>query len=556
MRVKKWPAVFGFILMTFGAASAADISGNLSGRLEISGSPYRIIDDTFVQQSDTLRIDPGVILEFAGEFRLNVYGKLFAEGTAEDSIVFCSDTSNPAPGDWDGIYLDHAVPGSRFKYVKVMYAATGIMFDGSEGRVDRSLFKHNINGMDVKNSARPVILQSYFLWNTNAAIRVLYSTPQIRANYIYHNSENGPETAAVVFGNAAGGTFVGNRVAQNGKAGIDCNLSAKPLISNNTFVDNLYGITVATGASPKIENNIVLRNGLGIAVDDGNPVVKYNYLWASTTNNFYNCPDSVGKMIGIDANGDSLDAFYNRVADPKLVSSATLNFAPQSDSPVIDMGDPANPGGIVLFGTAPDVGAIEWSPTMPVELSAFYWRDGYLFWKTASETNNYGFEIYRSEDENWKSAARIGFVKGSGNSVEAHFYRFRDPQAGFLSGRNYYRLKQIDLDGTSHWGEKTVLVSFDEKNSLRISSNYPNPFNGETSFVLYLPVEKTVSVGVFNPLGQRISTILTGERLQPGAHTLVWKGVNAQGTAVGSGQYFIVIRVGNKRFVRRVIYLK
>ena len=89
---------------------------------------------------------------------------------------------------------------------------------------------------------------------------------------------------------------------------------------------------------------------------------------------------------------------------------------------------------------------------MPVELTTFSAsvidNSIELNWKTATEVNNYGFEVERLQDskiaglQNWE---KIGFVKGYGNSNSLKEYSFVDNNS--LSGKVDYRLKQIDNDG-------------------------------------------------------------------------------------------------------------
>ena len=66
-----------------------------------------------------------------------------------------------------------------------------------------------------------------------------------------------------------------------------------------------------------------------------------------------------------------------------------------------------------------------------------------LSWSTATEINNKGFELQKSMDG--QVFTDIGFVAGNGNSSLVHNYNYTDIDV--LSGSNYYRLKQIDLDG-------------------------------------------------------------------------------------------------------------
>ena len=116
---------------------------------------------------------------------------------------------------------------------------------------------------------------------------------------------------------------------------------------------------------------------------------------------------------------------------------------------------------------------------VPVELLAFTASvmnsEVQLFWSTASELNNRGFEIERSVNDN-NNFVTVGFVDGKGSSSEINYYSFLDnPQ---LSGANqiYYRLKQIDFDGTFSYSD-VISVNFDVPAEFVLSQNYPNPFN-------------------------------------------------------------------------------
>jgi len=110
--------------------------------------------------------------------------------------------------------------------------------------------------------------------------------------------------------------------------------------------------------------------------------------------------------------------------------------------------------------------------TLPVELVSFSGESkiegNVLKWVTASEVNNKGFEIERSS--NGKLFQKIGFVKGNTDSWQALNYSFTDPTPHSLT---YYRLKQIDWDGTSTYS-KIVVVQGKEQ----IVAVYPNPSRG------------------------------------------------------------------------------
>ena len=112
----------------------------------------------------------------------------------------------------------------------------------------------------------------------------------------------------------------------------------------------------------------------------------------------------------------------------------------------------------------------EAGPTpMPVELlyfkSSVYGSEVELDWATASEQNSSHFEIQKSS--NGLSFETIGSVPSAGYSSKKIYYTFRDENA--VSGTTYYRLKQVDLDGTVAYS-KTVTV---KKQSLSTVTLFP-----------------------------------------------------------------------------------
>lgn len=112
------------------------------------------------------------------------------------------------------------------------------------------------------------------------------------------------------------------------------------------------------------------------------------------------------------------------------------------------------------------------SSTLPVELMNFSGEvfDGSvrLKWRTASERNNKVFLVERSAD--MISFETIGSVDGNGTTQVFSDYNFEDRDP--LQGMNYYRLKQVDEDGTFQYSKHIVI---DRSESLRDLTVYPNP---------------------------------------------------------------------------------
>ena len=117
---------------------------------------------------------------------------------------------------------------------------------------------------------------------------------------------------------------------------------------------------------------------------------------------------------------------------------------------------------------------------VPVEFTSFTAtaKDGMveLSWSTATETNNHLFEIERRNE--YTDFRTIGFVKGAGTTAELNKYFFIDKNVE--KGINFYRLKQIDYNGTFEYSDEVEFLATGPL-SFRLEQNYPNPFNPVTS---------------------------------------------------------------------------
>ncbi|MDY0081554.1 MAG: T9SS type A sorting domain-containing protein [Ignavibacteriaceae bacterium] len=196
--------------------------------------------------------------------------------------------------------------------------------------------------------------------------------------------------------------------------------------------------------------------------------------------------------------------------------------------------------------------------TVPVELASFTAEvnnnNVLLSWITATEINNQGFEIERSEkleargkntNEDWE---KIGFVGGNGTTTEISHYTFIDEDVTI--GTYNYRLKQIDYDGSfeySNIAEVKVRIPFE----YFLFQNYPNPFNPETNIDYRIPEETLVNISLYDITGSKIKE-LVNEKKQPGHYTIKLKGGE-----LNSGIYFYrLLTTSGYTAVKKIMFLK
>lgn len=147
------------------------------------------------------------------------------------------------------------------------------------------------------------------------------------------------------------------------------------------------------------------------------------------------------------------------------------------------------------------------SVILPVELLMFEAvptseREVDLIWITASEVNSDLFKVQRSSDlASWET---ISSVIAQGNSSEEQRYFITDKNP--LSGHSYYRLEQVDFNGTSELSEvRDVYLS---SGSISVSfSLYPNPSSGQVYVSVASDIDCTFEI--LNSLGQKVMEVKT-----------------------------------------------
>jgi hypothetical protein len=211
------------------------------------------------------------------------------------------------------------------------------------------------------------------------------------------------------------------------------------------------------------------------------------------------------------------------------------------------------------FGGSPWTIALR-TGALPVQLASF---TGTLIennrvrlnWMTISEINNYGFYVQRRSVgvQEWTEIAN-SFVPGHGTTNEPQYYSFTDPTP--ITAATQYRLRQVDLDGTSHYSDPIQVdlpTSVPEvaPREFALKQNYPNPFNPSTEIKFSVENTGHAKLDVYNALGQKVATLFDGVAEAGQYYT-----VRFTATGLSSGVYFYRLESGKRSDVKKLVLMK
>jgi hypothetical protein len=157
-----------------------------------------------------------------------------------------------------------------------------------------------------------------------------------------------------------------------------------------------------------------------------------------------------------------------------------------------------------------------------------------LKWATASEKGSHYFAIEKSL--NGKNFTEIGRVDASGNRIARMDYSFFDDNA--LLGRNYYRLKAVDFDGTYEYFN----ITFADTDGTRAVSLYPNPVqHSRIQFKLNFSSDEQSHAKIYNSTGALVNSFSFS-----GSH------YNEESN-LRPGAYIMKVSVGKELFTQRFV---
>jgi len=174
-------------------------------------------------------------------------------------------------------------------------------------------------------------------------------------------------------------------------------------------------------------------------------------------------------------------------------------------------------------------------------------------WQTATETDNAGFEVQhrRPGAEGYVEAGYVQSKADGGTTTQPTSYQYEVADLG--PGTHQFRLRQVDTDGTAHLSE-AVSLTVGMTQPLRLSGPSPNPVRTSTQIRFGAQSAGSVTVELYNVLGQRVATLYDGTPT-PGEMQTVRLGPQEL-SGVSSGVYFVRLEADGTSRTRRLTVVR
>jgi hypothetical protein len=295
-----------------------------------------------------------------------------------------------------------------------------------------------------------------------------------------------------------------------------------------------YSVTFGAPSNP---------TGMSFVLDHTETSGSYTYVIYAWTGDY--TPDwsenSENLVMEVTISGGTGTGNFSLVSGEGLVNGFDPNY-------YVEFKD--GPSNTLYNATASDV-------PLPVELVSFTVSEtrkgARLDWKTATEVNNFGFDVERRQNNGTTNLwSKIGFVEGNGTCNTSHEYRYVDNN--LIAGTYSYRLKQIDRDGAFKYCQ-AIDLTVQLPTKFELQQNYPNPFNPTTVIEYQLPEQRKVEIWVYNALGERLVTLVDGVK-DAGYYKVEWDSRGDSRLALPSGIYFYRMTGSDHTIIKKMLLLK
>jgi len=684
---------FYFLLSSFSIAYAIEVGGHLTEDTiwGPENNPYLVTEILHVDSGVTLTILPGTEVKVSGasctswqEFDQNFWlyggvsvakfiqvdGKIIAEGTEQDSIIFTRMQNDP-DFCWGTVYITEQAEMCYFEYCKFEYTAgiglalsnianAAVSIYNGEGIIKKCLFFNNgscivtyhnlVKNLEISSNTFTFSsnINNFIINIWSADLSISKPVNEYKPALIVNNLLNDCHLSSPNL------YFVNNI---NNSSDIHTGLSSKvSYFYNNTITDcqgwgGIHGGHI--GDSLFIKKNSFIGGNDGISIDDAYVEISDNYFEGCDLDTGFN---SFGKIfnnrideglvfIGVDIN------FYNNIVMGYNGASCALsgynvhnlgNILYNNETAFYDNNDTLHTNCIILQNEE-----LFWSPILHgtdtfrnciIDFELEYplidgggniWVDSLQAQSLFEDIQNGDFHLiegslaidagfdtlgyYYSFDMDYNHRVWDGDANGS-TIIDIGPYEFGSPAFGGIEGYTFnpttrepvdytllkinnepgeftfsdsignfeyklpagiydvyaervfyedvieYQVEVFDGQFTQVLIPMTETVDVEENEMIQLAinfnlTNYPNPFNPETTIQFSLPEDSKVELSINNVKGQKVKT-LTSDHFEKGAHSIIWNGSDNNNKSVSSGIYFYKLSAGRNTIMKKMLLLK
>lgn len=175
------------------------------------------------------------------------------------------------------------------------------------------------------------------------------------------------------------------------------------------------------------------------------------------------------------------------------------------------------------------------------------------------------------------NGAKSDAVTAEGAGIQVGITKFTDLSESFKQTAHISKLDNLPI-GALMWDDaqnasynsktafQAVMTGYNKATDVKVIStgipetytlaqNYPNPFNPTTAINFSIPKAGSVTLIVYNMLGQKVRTLVNGD-LNAGHMSVTWDGKDSNGFAVSSGIYFYQLHAGDFTATHKMILMK
>ncbi len=341
-------------------------------------------------------------------------------------------------------------------------AIVGGASNPTSGSITGNNIRQNTGDAIVLDGAGSTLIERNLILNNGGAAINLAAGDNVTVRNNLISANDGPAISLGGSGTASNCVVRNNSTFNNGidstQAELSISSASSTSVINNIF-SNVSGriLAVASGSGLVLDYNLYNSTGSPSFSYDGSS---------------YSSLEDYSSTEGQDTNSIFGDPAYTGIG------TGSLNFHLTMASPAINAGDPNTViggdevdayGELRIFDDIIDIGASEFPDVLPVTYLSPFKANlindiVQMDWHTAEEINSDHFQVQRSTDlENWTTIVSMPSVG------ESHLYEASDREP--LDGTTYYRLMQVDLDGTTDLSHIEI-ISVNKSTETRI---FPNP---------------------------------------------------------------------------------